>query len=174
MALSRYVPTRLLQACAAEAKACLEQAALGLTDTYGGTGKLRVYPYPLMPSGQIIPYQINIMLRPAFHEAGVGAVNHTRYDVEFDFFFPVNALQFADDGNSYWDHVYALRDWLYAGGTWPNQSGRIEDPDNAGQSIGTLEKFDVSDISPAPGNSAFVVPVICTFDTRETARGARA
>src|SRR5687768_11111514 len=101
MALPRYVPTKLLEACNREARACFEQASLVATlpiigevtleTLYKANDVWNIHPFPLMAGATIqLPRQVNIQIMPAEFEPGLGGTNKTGYMVEFDFFFPVD------------------------------------------------------------------------------------
>ncbi len=166
IALRREIPTRLLEACYREAVALFEPLGLGY----------RVLPYPLMDAGGISgARQINIVNVPPDYEIGVGGVSDTEYTIEFCFFFPRSIVQFAPGANSYLDEITLLRRWLFAGGTKPNQNGRLADPDDESQTINTsITKFTWLRPQVSRNDAAIEVPVHVTFSTRETAAGDRA
>jgi hypothetical protein len=181
VSLPRAIPTRLLEACDREAKACLAQAALGLEADYkAADGSWKVFPYALLEGESAVQYQINIVVTPSSYEQGVGAINMTFLDVNWFFHFPVLIRTFTVGvgANTYLDHVWALRRWLMLGGTWAARisvamkAAPIEDPDHSGESLGSLIRWEVGDPFVHPkSKGVLVVPVGTTWETRESSTG---
>jgi hypothetical protein len=178
--LPRSTATRLLEACYREAVACLAQPELGIASDYKlANGDWKVFPFALLEGEIAQAYQINIVVMPFEYNQGVGAVNTTMLDVTFYFHFPVNirTFQVGIGANSYLDHVCALRDWLFRGGTWADRAGvdlpsaPIEDPDSANRELAHLVHFGWDVPFMMPNKAALVVPAGALWETRETARG---
>ena len=170
MALSRCIETRLMEAVLREVKACFAQADLGLATIYAD----RIYARPWSEGEPITPHTVYVNPSPLMWEPGASGVSVNIYAVEVAFVFPWNAANFANGQNTFLDHVEELRAWLVTGGTMPNNHLDIEDPDNAGASLGWLRSFRWTDPQPAPGNAGMAVPVILEYETRETKAGVRA
>ncbi len=184
MTLPRYIPTRLGEAGAREAKGCFAQPSLGLESQYkDDSGAWKIKAFPVIPGQQtgqqITPLQVNVVSVPQDYDTGIGGVNETTYSLVFGFFFPPNVVMFDVGANSHLDHIYALRDWLATGGSWAARLGRtveaspIEDPDSAGTSLGSLIGFQWSEPRMTVGNAAIFVPVLVTYQTREDSRGVK-
>ena len=181
MTTTRCIATRIQEAVRRDVAAGIA-ANTRMAPLYDG----RVYS-GVGPSG---PKGLNIVTRQVLvfgdarndFTAGVTQRSDVEYDVEVAFFFPPSVLFLSDGDYSYHDDITTVRAFLYAGGTAPNKSGRLLDPDWDGISQADTDKWITLSIvrcqqgsyAWGPNGAYIVVPVVFTFMTRENAQGARA
>jgi len=181
MTATRCIATRLIEACASEAVACFDQDARLKALYSNGKGVWRVHPWPLFPgeAGELPEgCHLRIALTPMTYVTGVGGVNTPAYVATFQFVMNMEALKFKTGDRAWYDDILTLRRWLYAGGTKPNRTGSIADPDftnEPGQHqflTVALKSFELHGLSAFP-NKRFAVEYDATWETFEDSQGNR-
>lgn len=181
MPTTRCIATRLIEACAREAAACFDQDARLKSLYSNGRGAWRIKHRPLLPgeAAQLAEgCHLFIGLTPTDFLTGIGQASTTTYVATFQLVMNLAALEFNDGDISWYDDAMSLRRWLYGGGTRPNKTGSIADPDFTsapGQHeflTVALTEFKLADLSSFP-NKRFVASFDVTWQTREDSQGNR-
>lgn len=177
----RCIATRLIEACANEAIACFSTDAR-LTSLYSNNrGVWRIHPWPFMPGEEAkleAGCHLRIMLTPMTYLTGTGQVNTPVYIATFQFVMNLDAIIFKPGAKTWYDDLMTLRKWLYSGGTKPNKTGSIADPDftnTPGQHeflTVALKSFEFSALGRL-ANERLSVDYDATWETFEDSQGNR-